>query len=72
MENTNTIESAVLDVRNISVNFGGVKPVQDVSFSIKENSFTSVIGPNGAGKTSLFNLLSGMNKVSSGEIIFKG
>jgi len=72
MENTKTLNATVLDVRNISVSFGGVRPVQDVSFTIKENSFTSVIGPNGAGKTSLFNLLSGMNKVSSGEIIFKG
>ena len=72
METTKTLDSAVLDVRNISVSFGGVKPVQNVSFTIKENSFTSVIGPNGAGKTSLFNLLSGMNKVDSGEIIFRG
>ena len=66
------LDSAVLDVRNISVSFGGVKPVQNVSFTISENSFTSVIGPNGAGKTSLFNLLSGINKVDSGEIIFRG
>ena len=72
MENTKALGSVVLDVRNISVSFGGVKPVQDVSFTINENTFTSVIGPNGAGKTSLFNLLSGMNKVSSGEILFKG
>ena len=63
-----TSNKTILEVRNISVNFGGVKPVQDVSFKIAENSFTSVIGPNGAGKTSLFNLISGMNKVSSGEI----
>jgi ABC-type branched-subunit amino acid transport system ATPase component len=72
MENSKVANSAILDVRDISVSFGGVKPVQNVSFTISENSFTSVIGPNGAGKTSLFNLLSGMNKVSSGEIIFKG
>lgn len=63
---------ALLDVKNISVSFGGIKPVQNVSFSIKENSFTSVIGPNGAGKTTLFNLISGMNKTSSGEILFCG
>jgi ABC-type branched-subunit amino acid transport system ATPase component len=64
--------SPTLEVKNISVNFGGIKPVQDVSFQIAQNTFTSVIGPNGAGKTSLFNLISGMNKVSSGEIIFNG
>jgi len=72
MNNSKAANSVILDVRNISVSFGGVKPVQDVSFTINENTFTSVIGPNGAGKTSLFNLLSGMNKVSSGEIFFSG
>lgn len=72
MENSKAANSVILDVRNISVSFGGVKPVQNVSFTINENTFTSVIGPNGAGKTSLFNLLSGMNKVSSGEIFFSG
>ncbi len=64
--------SKLLDVKDISVSFGGIKPVQNVSFSIKENTFTSVIGPNGAGKTTLFNLISGMNKTTSGEIIFRG
>ena len=67
-----TSDKTILEVKNISVSFGGVKPVQDVSFKIAENSFTSVIGPNGAGKTSLFNLISGMNKVNTGEIIFNG
>lgn len=62
----------LLDIKDISVSFGGIKPVQNVSFSIKENTFTSVIGPNGAGKTTLFNLISGMNKTTSGEIIFRG
>jgi ABC-type branched-subunit amino acid transport system ATPase component len=65
-------QPTLLDVKNISVSFGGIKPVQNVSFSIKENSFTSVIGPNGAGKTTLFNLISGMNKTTSGEILFCG
>ena len=65
-------DSKLLDVKDISVSFGGIKPVQNVSFSIKENTFTSVIGPNGAGKTTLFNLISGMNKTTSGEIIFRG
>ena len=72
MKNSNSSDSLMLDVRNISVSFGGVTPVRNVSFTINENTFTSVIGPNGAGKTSLFNLLSGMNKVSSGEIFFRG
>ena len=69
---SSSANSKLLDVKNISVSFGGIKPVQNVSFSIKENTFTSVIGPNGAGKTTLFNLISGMNKTTSGEIIFRG
>jgi neutral amino acid transport system ATP-binding protein len=68
----NQSATPILDVRNISVSFGGVKPVRDISFTIKENTFTSIIGPNGAGKTSLFNLISGANKIDAGEIYFKG
>jgi neutral amino acid transport system ATP-binding protein len=65
-------DKSILDVRDISVSFGGVKPVRGVSFSIAPDTFTSIIGPNGAGKTSLFNLISGANKVDAGEIFFNG
>jgi branched-chain amino acid transport system ATP-binding protein len=63
---------SILDVRDISVSFGGIKPVRGVTFSVNAGSFTSIIGPNGAGKTSLFNLISGVNKIDAGEILFKG
>jgi branched-chain amino acid transport system ATP-binding protein len=63
---------AILEVRDISVSFGGIKPVRGVTFSVNDGSFTSIIGPNGAGKTSLFNLISGVNKIDSGEIFFQG
>ena len=63
---------AILEVRDISVSFGGIKPVRGVTFTVEAGSFTSIIGPNGAGKTSLFNLISGVNKIDSGEILFKG
>lgn len=63
---------AILEVREISVSFGGIKPVRGVSFSVEPGSFTSIIGPNGAGKTSLFNLISGVNKIDTGEIFFRG
>lgn len=69
---TSSTSKVVLDVRDISVSFGGVKPVRGVTFTLVENTFTSIIGPNGAGKTSLFNLVSGINKVDSGEILFRG
>ena len=63
---------AMLQVRGLSKTFGGVKAVQDVSFSIKEGSIHSVIGPNGAGKTTLFNLITGIYTPTSGEIVFNG
>lgn len=62
----------MLKISNLSKTFGGVKAVQDVSFSIKTNSIHSVIGPNGAGKTTLFNLITGVYTPSSGEIVFCG
>lgn len=68
---TSSTSKVVLDVRDISVSFGGVKPVRGVTFTLVENTFTSIIGPNGAGKTSLFNLVSGINKVDSGEILLE-
>jgi neutral amino acid transport system ATP-binding protein len=67
-----SVDKPILDVRDISVSFGGVKPVRGVTFSVASDTFTSIIGPNGAGKTSLFNLISGANKVDSGEIYFNG
>ena len=49
----------VLEVRNLSRSFGGLKAVQDVSFKLRRNEILGIIGPNGAGKTTLFNLLNG-------------
>ena len=63
---------ALLDVSNLSIHFGGVKAVQEVSFSIDPGIVYSVIGPNGAGKTTLFNLITGIYKPTSGEIRLDG
>ena len=60
----------MLQVRNLSIHFGGVKAVQNVSFDIDAGIVYSVIGPNGAGKTTLFNLISGKLKPDSGAIVF--
>ena len=62
----------MLQVKALSKTFGGVKAVQDVSFSIKEGTIHSVIGPNGAGKTTLLNLITGIYTPTSGEIVFNG
>ncbi|NBT78489.1 MAG: ABC transporter ATP-binding protein [Betaproteobacteria bacterium] len=63
---------ALLEVRDLSIQFGGVKAVQDVSFSIDAGIVYAVIGPNGAGKTTLFNLITGIYKPSSGSIVLEG
>ncbi len=61
-----------LVVKNLSKQFGGVKAVQDVSFTIQGGTVHSVIGPNGAGKTTLFNLITGIYTPSAGDISFEG
>jgi branched-chain amino acid transport system permease protein len=62
----------VLEVRNLSRSFGGLKAVQDVSLTLHKNEILGIIGPNGAGKTTLFNLLNGFLKPSQGEVLIGG
>lgn len=62
----------LLEASNISKSFGGVKAVQDVSFTVQEGSIYSVIGPNGAGKTTLFNLITGIYFPDQGSVHLRG
>jgi branched-chain amino acid transport system permease protein len=62
----------VLEVRNLSRSFGGLKAVQDVSFKLRQNEILGIIGPNGAGKTTLFNLLNGFLRPGTGQILLDG
>ncbi|MBU0587351.1 MAG: ABC transporter ATP-binding protein [Gammaproteobacteria bacterium] len=63
---------SLLEVNQLSIHFGGVKAVQNVSFCIEAGIVYAVIGPNGAGKTTLFNLITGIYTPTSGEILLDG
>ncbi|MFS0764245.1 ABC transporter ATP-binding protein [Peribacillus sp. 1P06PB] len=60
----------IIQVKEVSKHFGGLKAVNRVSFDVKENEIVGIIGPNGAGKTTLFNLISGSLPVTSGQVVF--
>jgi len=63
--------SSLLKFEDVSLSFGGITALKNVSFDVKENSITSIIGPNGAGKTSVFNCISGIYSPDSGNIFFE-
>ena len=63
---------ALLEIKNISLSFGGLKAVDSVSVHVDQGEIVSIIGPNGAGKTTVFNILTGIYKVDVGEIFFDG
>ena len=62
----------LLKVESVSINFGGIKAIQNVSFQLQKGEILGLIGPNGAGKTTLFNLFTGIYTPSSGTITFNG
>lgn len=64
--------SELLDVRHVVKSFGGLRAVDDCSFSVAAGSITALIGPNGAGKTTVFHLISGLLHPDGGEISFRG
>jgi branched-chain amino acid transport system ATP-binding protein len=62
----------VLDVRNISLAFGGVKALTDISFDVREHEIRAIIGPNGAGKSSMLNCINGVYQPQQGSIALRG
>jgi branched-chain amino acid transport system ATP-binding protein len=84
MADTNTIASAtatatarkiggvILDLQNISLSFGGVKALTDISFNVREHEIRAIIGPNGAGKSSMLNVINGVYHPQIGDITYLG
>jgi len=67
-----TIGPVVMEMKHITLRFGGVVAIQDISFDIREGEIRAIIGPNGAGKSSMLNVMSGFYVPSEGEVWFHG
>ena len=66
------IGGTVMDMRNITLRFGGVTAIKDISFDIREGEIRAIIGPNGAGKSSMLNVISGFYVPQEGNVFFRG
>lgn len=62
----------ILQARNVSKRFGGIQAVDNASLQVGRGKITGVIGPNGSGKSTMFNLITGLEKPDSGQIVYKG
>ncbi|ODT07793.1 MAG: ABC transporter ATP-binding protein [Mesorhizobium sp. SCN 65-20] len=62
----------LMEVRNVSLSFGGVKAITDISFDVRKGEIRAIIGPNGAGKTSMLNVINGFYTPQQGTIVFRG
>ena len=62
----------LLSIENVSLSFGGVRAIRDVSFDIRKGEVRAIIGPNGAGKTSMLNVINGFYHPQQGRITFRG
>jgi len=66
------IGGVILDLQGISLRFGGVKALSDISFDVREHEIRAIIGPNGAGKSSMLNVINGVYHPQEGRIMFRG
>ena len=71
-EDGRKIGGVVMEMRNITLRFGGVEAIKDISFDIREGEIRAIIGPNGAGKSSMLNVISGFYVPQEGEVWYKG
>ena len=63
---------ALIEARHLSISFGGIKAVDDVSFTVAKGEIFAIVGPNGAGKSTIFNLISRIYEPTGGRLIFEG
>ena len=66
------MSNPILSLKNVTMRFGGVTALNDVTFDVKEQEILGLIGPNGAGKTTVFNVITGVYQITSGSIEFQG
>ena len=71
-QSAKTRGDVILEVKNISLSFGGVKALTDISFDVREHEIRAIIGPNGAGKSSMLNCINGVYTPQQGSITFRG
>ena len=67
-----TIGGVLMEMRNITLRFGGVVAIEDISFDIRQGEIRAIIGPNGAGKSSMLNVINGFYHPQDGEVWYKG
>ena len=71
-EDGRKIGGVVMEMKNITLRFGGVTAIKDITFDIREGEIRAIIGPNGAGKSSMLNVVSGFYVPQEGEVFFRG
>ena len=71
-EDGRKIGGVVMEMKNITLRFGGVVAIKDISFDIREGEVRAIIGPNGAGKSSMLNVISGFYNPQEGQVFYKG
>ena len=71
-EDGRQIGGVVMEMKNITLRFGGVTAIKDITFDIREGEIRAIIGPNGAGKSSMLNVVSGFYVPQEGEVFFRG
>ena len=72
MTDKRKIGDVILDLQGISLSFGGVRALTDISFDVRQHEIRSIIGPNGAGKSSMLNVINGVYHPQQGSIVFRG